>query len=82
MIEFKPYQAKPVTRMAFQLTDKLEWAKVGEATYMVAEKTIDTTRLIRFTASEEPKIGDWVIRISVDDTYHCPDAVFRDRHIV
>lgn len=82
MIEFKPFEAKPVTRMAFQITDQHEFAKIGEAEYMIAEKTQHTTNMIRFKAYEEPKIGDWVVRLTQEDTYHCSDAVFRERNIV
>jgi hypothetical protein len=82
MIEFKPYESKPVTRHAFQITDKMEWAKVGEAEYMIGENTDETTNIIRFKAYEEPKLGDWIVRLTAEDTYHCTDAVFRERNIV
>lgn len=84
MIHFKPYEAKPITRMAFQVTDSHEWAKIEEATYMIMEKgnETETTNLIKFKAYEEPKVGDWVVRLTPEDTYHCTDAVFRERNIV
>ncbi len=83
MIEFKPFEAKPVTRYAFQLTDAHEWVKLPqEATYVVSEKTEETTNFIRFKAYEEPKTGDWIVRLTADDTYHCTDVVFRERNIV
>ena len=82
MIEFKPYEAKPVTRMAFQITDKHGWVKRGEATYSITEITEHTTNIITFKAYEEPKLGDWVVRLTEADTYHCTDAVFRERNIV
>jgi hypothetical protein len=82
VIEFKPYEAKPVTRCAFQLTNKMEWAKIEEATYMVMESGEHTQALIRFKAYEEPKVGDWIVRLTQEDTYHCTDAVFRERNVV
>ena len=84
MIEFKPYEAKPITRMAFQITEAHDWAKFGESTYMITEAGNEklTTNVIRFKAYEEPKIGDWVVRLTAEDTYHCTDAVFRERNIV
>ena len=83
MIEFKSYEAKPVTRHAFQLTDMHEWCKLPqEATYIVSEKTDQTTNFIKFKAYEEPKVGDWVVRLTAEDTYHCTDVVFRERNIV
>jgi hypothetical protein len=82
MIEFKPYESKPVTRMAFQLTENHAWAKIEAATYMVAEDTLNTTNIIRFKAYQEPQIGDWIVRLTSEDTYHCTDIVFRERNIV
>lgn len=82
MIEFKPYQSKPITRMAFQLSDQHEWAKIEESTYFVSEKTTQTTNFMRFKAYEEPKIGDWIVRLTEDDTYHVSNEVFHERNIV
>lgn len=82
MIEFKPFESKPVTRMAFQITKDHGWAKIGEAQYMIAEDTEHTTNIVRFKAYEEPKVGDWIVKLTDADTYHCTDAVFRERNIV
>lgn len=83
MIEFKPYESKPVTRMAFQITANHGLAKIGEVTWLLAELSTSTDRgKIKFKAYEEPKIGDWVVQLTAEDTYHCTDAVFRERNIV
>ena len=84
MIAFKPYQSKPVERQAFQITSNMEWAKVAEATYMIhlPDMGEPTPDMIKFKAYEEPKVGDWVVRLTAEDTYHCTDAVFRERNIV
>lgn len=84
MIEFKPYEAKPITRMAFQITTQHIVAKHPhrEATYMICEDGEKTTNFFFFKAYEEPKVGDWVVRLTPEDTYHCTDAVFRERNIV
>lgn len=82
MIEFQNYESKPITRQAFQITDKHEFAKIGEAEYAITEVTEETTNVIKFKAYEEPKIGDWVVRLTAEDTYHVTDAVFRERNIV
>lgn len=85
MIEFKSYESKPTTREAFQLTDKHEWfpsPAAGESTWLVAEKVEETTNIIRFKAYQQPVVGDWVVRLTHEDTYHCTDAVFRERNIV
>jgi hypothetical protein len=82
MIEFKAYDSKPVIRWAFQITDQHDFAKIGEAKYMIMEKTQHTTNMIRFKAHEEVKVGDWVVKLTESDTYHCTDAVFRERNII
>jgi hypothetical protein len=77
MIEFKPYEAKPITRMAYQIksTDFVVKSEIAESTYYI-------NREVEFKAYEEPKAGDWVVRLTEEDTYHCTDAVFRERNIV
>lgn len=84
MIEFKPYEAKPIVRWAIQITSEHEVVKMPnkEYAYIIAEKTDNTTNIIQFKAYEEPKISDWIVRLTPEDTYHCTDAVFRDRSIV
>ena len=68
--------------MAFQLTDAHDWAKVGEAQYMVAEVTSRTTNVVLFKAYEEPQVNDWIVRLTAEDTYHVTDTVFRERNVV
>ena len=77
MIEFKPYESKPITRMAFQIkpTDTVVKSEIAEATYYINHE-------VEFKAYEEPKAGDWVVRLTEDDTYHVTDEVFRERNIV
>ena len=81
MIEFKPYESRPVIRQAFQLTASHTVTKsdVHPATYFVSHCTADT---VQFKAYQEPVVGDWIVRLTEDDTYHCTDAVFRERNIV
>ena len=76
---FKDYESKPITRQAYQIqpNDRIQavvkqFAKTGEY----------TVRGITFKAHEEVKVGDWIVRLTEDDTYHCTDAVFRERNIV
>lgn len=73
MNKFQPYESKPITRMAFKITSKVIKSD-EESTYM--------TDGIYFKAYEEPKQGDWVVRLTEEDTYHVSDAVFRERNIV
>lgn len=81
-MNFAPYEAKPVIRMAFQITEDHLMCKVEgeEATYAVGAHV--GKPFIKFKAYEEPKVGDWVVRLTETDTYHCTDAVFRERNIV
>lgn len=82
---FKPYEAKPVTRMAFQITREhiITRNPDKEASYHVGHINMAViTAPIEFKAYEEPKVGDWIVRLTAKDTYHCTDAVFRERNIV
>ncbi len=83
-MNFKPYESKPVIRMAFQITAEHEIAPSAAtpSTYYIGESKKLMETGIRFKAYEEPKVGDWVVRLTEDDTYHCTDAVFRERNIV
>lgn len=51
MIEFKPYESKPVTRHAFQVTDThtITKSNLFEATYYVSQCTPD---VVQFKAYE------------------------------
>jgi hypothetical protein len=84
---FKPYEAKPVTRMAFQITPEhiITRNPDKEASYHIVQIHSEdsvVTSVIEFKAYEEPKVGDWVVRLTPEDTYHCTDAVFMERNIV
>lgn len=81
-MEFKEYESKPVRRLAFQINQEHLIFKVEdkEATYGTFYNVQDTPVL--FKAYEEPKIGDWVVKLTEEDTYHCTDKVFRERNIV
>jgi hypothetical protein len=37
---------------------------------------------IVFKAYQQPIQGDWICRLTEEDTYHCSDTVFRERNIV
>jgi len=76
MIEFKPYESKPIVRMAYQITDKdsVEEGFDGTSTWFIG--------MLTFKAYQEPKVGDWIVRLTEEDTYHVTDEVFRERNIV
>lgn len=76
---FKDYQSKPIIRAAFQISPYMLIRKMdSESTYSVSGEGFR----INFKAYEEPKVDDWVVRLTEDDTYHVTDAVFRERNIV
>lgn len=74
MDKFKPYESKPITRMAFQITQDVRKSHTEESVYCTED--------IYFKAYETPKQGDWVVRLTQEDTYHVSDTIFRERNIV
>lgn len=74
---FKDYESKPVMRSAHLVTINDVIAKVEgeEASY-----TLNTD--ILFKAYEPVSVGDYIVRLTVEDTYHCSAKVFRERNIV
>lgn len=80
---FTPYESKPVTRMAFQITEKHKIEKVEDSSYLCSQQNERTViSMISFKAYEKPKVGDWIVRLTEEDTYHVRDAIFRERNIV
>lgn len=78
---FYPYEAKPVTRYAVQIAPEHTVTKdlTVPSTYWLDVKFAVP---IKFKAYEEPQVGDWVVRLTEEDTYHCTDKVFRERNVV
>lgn len=76
MLTFKPYEAKPVTRMAAVITSDWQVKQVEgvESTYEYCG--------VRFKAYQEPVTGDYIVRLTDEDTYHCTKAVFHERNVV
>jgi hypothetical protein len=83
-MKFKPYESKPVTRMAFQIRDihVVKKSKSEESSYFINQLGDIVSNSIKFKAYEEPKVGDWIVRLTDTDTYHCTDEVFRERNVV
>lgn len=82
---FKAFTSKPVTHMALQLTADISvCSEPGQEKTFAASVPIykDMNRVIYFKAHEEPKVGDWLVRQKGSDTYHVPDAIFREHNIV
>jgi len=72
--KFKPYQSKPITRMALEIP-------VGASITWVEPNTY-TYDGITFKAYETPQVGDFICRLTVEDTYHVARGVFMERNIV
>lgn len=71
---FKAYEGKPVTRMAHEVTAEDVIEKVGEAT--------STINGVEFKHYEPVNVGDYIVRLTEDDTYHCTKAVFEERNYI
>ena len=78
---FFPYESKPVTRYARRI-EKPEEIGVSSTEPNTYYLVTGFANAVKFKAYETPQVGDWVVRLTEDDTYHCTDAVFRERNIV
>lgn len=70
-----PYESKPIVRYAIQIKNYLPFKCIDADSEYVYQN-------IRFKAYEAPKINDWIVRLTEEDTYHVSDKVFRERNIV
>ena len=75
---FKPYEAKPITRMAYevQLGDHID--RLDDSTSEIFTQWGGCV----FKHYEPVKPGDYIVRLTETDTYHCTRAVFHERNIV
>lgn len=78
---FKEYQSKQITRLAHKIVkgDVITSMVNQESTYLLV--TTDNERAL-FKAYDNVKVGDYVVRLTVEDTCHCDGEVFADRNIV
>jgi hypothetical protein len=88
-IQFKEYESKPIMRQAFQITSEMRCLHIvgKESTYAIWPTKKDCMDqypegAILFKAYQEPKDGDWVVRLTENDTYHVSDEVFRKGNVV
>jgi hypothetical protein len=75
---FKEYESKPIQRNAVRIKKEgtLKCVKNNDYSYTEGSETV------YFKAHQIPMHGDWVVRLTKEDTYHCTDSVFRERNIV
>ena len=79
MTQWNEYQSRPVVRVAYEIKDDdVVTPAEEEATYAIE---IDG-ETVEFKAYEEPEVGDYVVRLTKEDTYHCRRDVFHDRNVV
>jgi hypothetical protein len=79
-ILFQSYESKPIVRQAFQIKEGMEiyQESVPQSTWRVGYMGSS----VLFKAYQPPVVGDWIVRLTEEDTYHCTDTVFRERNIV
>ena len=78
MSSFREYQSKPITRLAYRVTDGDTIEKVGEAAYRIH---VDGEP-VHFKAYEPVKPGDYIVYLNDEDIYHCSAQVFAARNVV
>ena len=71
---FKEYESRPIKRRAFKINTAPVTKTEVESQYVHQGVT--------FVAYEEPKVGDYIVRLTLEDTYHVSSCVFKDRNIV
>jgi hypothetical protein len=75
---FKRYKGKPIFRQAYQLQESDALTPVGESTLAVGIGG----SVVEFKHYEPVVAGDYVVYLTVNDTYHCSKAVFEERNEV
>lgn len=84
---FYQYESKPVTRTAYQLTKRdlvtMTWSHVHESNSAKAVIQIEGKKVVFafHCRPDEIKVGDYVVFLNENDTYHCSEEVFNERNI-
>lgn len=81
----RKYVTKPSDVMACKITEKgkitrPEGVTTKKGTYIYKEKAGAITTLLEFEASKTPAVGDYIIFLSKEDIYHCPEDVFDKKY--
>jgi hypothetical protein len=72
--DFVAYESKPIVRMAMEITDENRVIEMAVNDYTYAG--------IRFKAYKKPVAGDYIVRLTREDTYHVERGVFHERNVV
>ena len=76
---FKPYQSKPIIRLAHEITDSDVISRHGDNMYQIK---IPTGQVMAFMAYGVVKTGDYVVFLNQSDIYHCRRKEFLERNVV
>lgn len=69
--------------MAFPITQDMTIGKLSDSTYFVEGSYADNKPFKTiFKAYQTPLHGDYVCRLTLEDTYHVAKDVFEERNIV
>lgn len=75
---FKSYQSKPITRVAHRIEEADVFTAIDEYTSVI----LIGDEAVEFKHYEPVQAGDYVVRLTVADTYHNSAAIFAERNIV
>ena len=75
---FQRYQSRPITRLAYEIQEEDHVQALPDSTY----HTVVDGQDVFFKGYETPMPGDYIVRLSDEDTYHCRRDVFIERNIV
>ncbi len=73
---FEIFESKPVVRRAVEITESDEIAPIDN----IRAVFIRGNQRIEYTRAAEEADGDFIIKESDDDIYHCPRAVFEQKY--
>jgi len=76
---FKNYKSKPIIRSAYLITDKDIIKHFNDKSEVLVCTEAGN---IRANASIPPVAGDYIVKLSEADVYHCPREVFKERNVL
>lgn len=79
---FAEYHRRPMVDLAHEITStELETMSLGGSNQIHDQATmVINEQLITFTYSQRVNVGDFICYANESDIYHCPKAVFDERH--
>ena len=79
---FKEFKSKEIIRHAYKVAkgDTINSVLGQDATFVIF--SIEHKENVIFKAYEEVKEGDYIVRLTKEDTYHCNAVVFAERNVI